>query len=93
MQEIISVFDHDVTGHDAVTQLMHLQQGVGVVVEFPIKFRVLASETGWPVVPLMTIFIHALSEPVKDALATLEPPATLDALVRTAIRIDNRVQE
>uniref|UniRef100_A0A0E9WC51 CCHC-type domain-containing protein n=1 Tax=Anguilla anguilla TaxID=7936 RepID=A0A0E9WC51_ANGAN len=41
----------------------------------------------------MTLFKNALSEPVRDALATLEPPATLDALVRTAIRIDNRVRE
>ena len=46
-----------------------LQQGIGRVVEFSNKFRALASETGWPEAPLMTIFIHALSEPVKDALA------------------------
>ena len=93
MQEMISVFDHDVTGHDAGTRLMHLRQGGGSVAEFSIRFRSLASETGWPEAPIMTMFIQALSGPVRDALATLDPPATLDALVRTAIRIDNRVQE
>ena len=41
----------------------------------------------------MTMFVHALSELVRDALATLEPSSSLDALVRTAIRIDNRVRE
>ena len=92
-QEMISVFDHDVTGHDAGTRLMRLRQGKGSVADFSIKFRSLASETGWPEAPIMTMFIQALSGPVRDALATLDPPATLDALVRTAIRIDNRVQE
>ena len=87
MQEMISVFDCCITGHDAATRLMCLQQGVGGVAEFSIKFRALASETGWPEAPLMTI------SKVKDALATLEPPTTLDTPVRMAIRIDNRVQE
>lgn len=93
MQEMISVFDHDITGHDAATRLMRLRQGGSSVAEFSIRFRSLASETTWPEAPIMTVFIQALSGPVRDALATLEPPATLDALVRTAIRIDNRVQE
>ena len=93
MKELISVFDHNITVHDAATRLMHLEQGRKSVAEFSIEFRSLASSTDWPEGPLMTLFIHALSEPVRDALATLEPHTSLDALVQTAIRIDNRVRE
>ena len=42
---------------------------------------------------LMTLFRNALSDPVRDALASLDPAPTLDAMVTKAIRIDNRVRE
>ena len=93
MNELISVFDHNITAHDAATRLMQLKQGKKSVADFSIIFCSLASETGWAEGALMTIFVHALSEPVRDALATLEPLSSLDALARTAIRIDNRVRE
>lgn len=93
MNESISVFDHNITGQNATTRLMNFKQGKRSVAEFSILFRSLASETGWDDIPLMTVFIHALSEPVRDALATLDPPSSLDALVKTAVRIDNRVRE
>lgn len=93
MNELISVFDHNVSGQDAATRLMNLSQGRRSVAEFSITFRSLASSTGWADEPLMTIFIRSLSEPVRDALATVEPSKSLDALVQTAIRIDNRVRE
>lgn len=91
--ELISVFDHDVTGQDAATRLMHVHQGKMSVAEFSILFRSMASETGWQEPPLMTLFVHALSESVRDALATVEPPKSFDLLVQTAIRIDNRLRE
>ena len=37
--------------------------------------------------------LNALSEPIKDALAPLESPATFNTLVSSAIRLDNRLSE
>lgn len=91
--ELISVFDHSLTEQEAATRLMNLTQGKNSVAEFSILFRSVASSTGWADGPLMSLFIRALSEPVRDALAMVETPKSLDALVQVAIRVDNRVRE
>ena len=93
MDEMAQVFDHDVTGREAAARLTRLKQGNRSVAEFSVTFRALAGETGWADEPLITLFVNAISDPVKDALVTLEPPATLSSLISTAIRIDNRVRE
>lgn len=91
--ELISVFDHSFTDQEAATRLMNLNQGRNSVAEFSILFRSVASSTGWADAPLMSLFVRSLSEPVRDALAMVEIPKSLDALVQIAIRIDNRMRE
>lgn len=93
MKEMALIFDHDLSGKEAATRLTKMVQGRQSVAEFSISFRALAAGTGWADEPLMTLFTNALSDPVKDALATIEPPKTLNELVALAIRIDNRVRE
>ena len=68
--EISSVFDHDLSGEEAATHLTRMRQGNESVVTFSITFRSLAGETGRPQAPLMTLFRNALSDPVRDALAS-----------------------
>ena len=93
MNEMAIVFDHDITGQEAATRLTRLRQGSQSVAEFSIEFRALAGETGWNDGPLITLFMNALSDPVRDALAPFDPPASLGQLITTTIRIDNRVRE
>ena len=91
--ELISVFDHNTTDQEAAVRLVNLIQGKKSVAEYSIAFRSIASATGWADPPLITTFIRSLSESVKDALAMIDIPKTLDAVVQIAIRIDNRVRE
>ena len=93
MKEMIVVLDHDVTGREAATRLTRIRQGSQSVAAFSILFRSLAGEMGWPEAPLCTLFTNALSDPVRDALAIMDPPAALDTLISAAIRIDNRIRE
>lgn len=93
MKEMIMVFDQDVTGREAATRLTHIRQGNQSVAAFSITFRSLAGETGWPEAPLCTLFSNALIDPVKDALALMDYPDTLDALISAAIRVDKRIRE
>ena len=85
--------DKDISDKEAATRLTQISQGNQSVADFSITFRALAGETGWGQEPLITLFSNALSDPVKDALAAFDPPATFDALVSATIRIDNRVRE
>ena len=41
----------------------------------------------------MTQLSEALQDTIQDALAVLEPTGTLDTLISTAIRIDNRIRD
>ena len=41
----------------------------------------------------MSLFVRSLSEPVRDYLALVEIPTSLDALEESAIRVDNRIRE
>lgn len=93
MEEMAVVFDHDISGQEAAMKLTRLRQGRESVATFSITFRALAGETGWSEGPLISMFLNALADPIKDALAVLEPPVSFDALVSTAIRIDNRIRE
>lgn len=93
MNEMEIVFDHELYDKEAAMKLTRMRQGTSSVADFSIAFRTLAGGTGWPEGPLITLFTNALSDPVKDALAALGSPDTFDALVTTAIRIDNRIRE
>ena len=93
MNEMAIVFDHDVSGQEAAMKLTCLRQGNETVADFSISFRALAGKTGWAEGPLRALFLNALTDSVKDALAPLEPPASFNALVSTTIRIDNRLRE
>ena len=87
------MFDHNVSGQEAATRLMNLSQGKKSVGEFSILFCSVASSTGWADELLMALSILSLSEPVRDALALVGTPKSLDALVQIAIRAENRVRE
>ena len=53
----------------------------------------------WWIIPLISglsltdAFYNGLSDIIKDELAARDPPADLDTLITTAIRIDGRLQE
>ena len=92
-KELISMFNHNMKGSEAATRVMNIKQGKKSVAEFAILFRSMATSTRWSDEPLMSLFVRSLSEPVRDALALVELPTSLNALVESAIRVDNRIRE
>lgn len=92
-QEMKNVFDHPVKGREATSQLLRLRQGSQSVSQYALDFRILAAESGWNDPALRDIFRKGLAEELKDELATRDEPASLETLIKLAIKIDNRLRE
>ena len=60
--------------------------------EFSIDFRVKAAASGWNECALKSAYFKALNENIKDELATIDEPASLEDLIRLTIRLDNRLR-
>ena len=60
--------------------------------EFSIDFRVKAAASGWNECALKSAFFKALNENIKDELATIYEPTSLEDLIRLSIRLDNRLR-
>ncbi len=92
-QEMKKVFDRSVSGREAARVLLQARQGRRSVSDYAIDFRTLAAKCSWNVEAQYDAFLNGLSEPIKDELTTRELPATLDALIDLAIRIDSRLTQ
>lgn len=84
------VFGQSTTGREAARALGSLRQGRSRVFDHAIHFRTLAAESSWNDEALADMFYLSLSEDIKDRLATVDLPASFEALVELAIKIDNR---
>lgn len=50
------VFDYPVTGRQAMSQLLDMQQGSLSVLEYALNFRILAAESGWGILLFRPFF-------------------------------------
>lgn len=91
--EFRRIFDHPVRGREAAKRLLSLRQSSSSAAEFAVEFRILSVESGWNETALIDLFLHSLSEKLKDELATREVPSSLEEVVSLAIRLDNRLRE
>ena len=80
-------------GKEAAKRWLNLRQGPVSVAEYSVDFRVLAAESGWGEEALQSVFVHGLSNVLKDELAARDSAASLDELILLAIRLDNRLRE
>ena len=51
----------------------------------------MAAAADWEQRALRSVFLQSLDESLKDELARLEQPVTLDELIALAVRLDNRL--
>ena len=93
ISEMKKVFDHPVRGRDASRRLLSLRQGSRSVAEFSVEFRTVASDSRWNNESLQDAFLQGLNEAINDELAARDDPGSLDNLIATAIKIDNRLRE
>lgn len=70
-----------------------LQQGHRAAEDYVYEFRHWSSETNWNDPALCYKFCMGLSEPLKDELARVGVPSSLEALINVSILIDQRLRE
>uniref|UniRef100_A0A3B3HYN0 Ty3 transposon capsid-like protein domain-containing protein n=1 Tax=Oryzias latipes TaxID=8090 RepID=A0A3B3HYN0_ORYLA len=87
------VFQHTKLGREAARALMRLRQRRRRVADYAVGFRTLALEIFWNPAALTDAFLEGLSEEMKDHLAPLDLPSSLELFIALAIRIDNRLQD
>uniref|UniRef100_A0A3B5PZQ8 CCHC-type domain-containing protein n=1 Tax=Xiphophorus maculatus TaxID=8083 RepID=A0A3B5PZQ8_XIPMA len=92
IKEFKMIFSPDADKTSDSRDLWILKQGQRTVSEFAVDFRIKAAASGWNPSALKSAYFHALSEQIKDELATLDEPATLDEFINLTIRLDNRIR-
>jgi hypothetical protein len=90
--EVRKVFDAP-SGRQATRKIIQLRQNSRSVADYEVDFRTLAAESAWNQQALFDMFLHGISEEVKDELASRELPTELDSLIASTTRIDERLQE
>lgn len=60
--------------------------------DFAIEFRIKAAASGWNTASLKSAYFDVLNESIKDELATLDEPATLEELISLTIHLDSRIR-
>ncbi|KAJ8339618.1 hypothetical protein SKAU_G00364040 [Synaphobranchus kaupii] len=89
-EEIRKVFQHASSDQEPSQQLIALRQGLRSAADHSIDFRTIAAATHWNNSALADLFRASLNGALQDELAHQEPIREFDALVRAAIRLDNR---
>lgn len=69
-----------------------LQQGRRPVEDYTIDFRQWSTDTGWNKAALRYQYRLGLSEALKDELAWIETPATIEGLIQLAIQLDRHLR-
>jgi hypothetical protein len=90
--ELRKVFDRAASGRDAARLLAELRQGERTVTDYSIEFRTLAAECGWNAEAQWDMFLHGLSEYIKDEIYALELPTGVDKLIDLAVQVDTRLR-
>ena len=91
MEEVKKVFFATFSGKEATRELIQLRQDPCSVAEYAVGFRTL--ESAWNQEALFDMFLHGVSEEVKDELAARELPMVLNSLIALTTHIDGRLRE
>ena len=92
-QALRRVFDPLSSEREKARELSTIRQGMDCVCDYAIRFRTLATDSGWNATALYDVFLKGLSDEIQDLLVPLDLPPDLDSLITLAIRTDYRLQE
>uniref|UniRef100_A0A096LUT6 DUF4939 domain-containing protein n=1 Tax=Poecilia formosa TaxID=48698 RepID=A0A096LUT6_POEFO len=90
LAELKQVFCQEMEKMFASRELHGLRQGQKSVSDFAIDFRVKAAASGNPFA-FKSAFFHGLNEQIKDELAALDEPESLDDFINLT-KLDNRIR-
>uniref|UniRef100_A0A096MAR9 Ty3 transposon capsid-like protein domain-containing protein n=1 Tax=Poecilia formosa TaxID=48698 RepID=A0A096MAR9_POEFO len=92
LSEFKLAFNQDIDKGLSSQDLLKTRQEQRSVADFSIDFRIQAAASGWNSSALKSVYINALSDQIKDELATLDESKTLEDLIRLSIRLHNRIR-
>lgn len=92
-QALRKAFDPLSSDREKARELSGIKQGMDSVCDYAIRFRTLATDSGWNASALYDVFLKGLSDQIQDLLVPLDLPSDLDSLITLAIRTDNRLQK
>lgn len=87
------VFDSTALGREAARKLSSIEQGMDSVADYAIRFRTIATDSGWNAPALFDTFVKGLSDNIQDLLVPLDLPDDLDSMIALAVRTDNRIKD
>uniref|UniRef100_A0A3B5LJT0 Ty3 transposon capsid-like protein domain-containing protein n=1 Tax=Xiphophorus couchianus TaxID=32473 RepID=A0A3B5LJT0_9TELE len=91
--EFKQTFNQEPDNSSCSRNLLSIKQGPRSVADFAVDFRIGAASSGWNEPALKNMFFHTLNESLKDELATIDEPGSLNDLISLAIRLDNRMRD
>uniref|UniRef100_A0A8C5PY86 ribonuclease H n=1 Tax=Leptobrachium leishanense TaxID=445787 RepID=A0A8C5PY86_9ANUR len=93
VQAMNPIYDDPLRSSTALSTIRHLRQGRRPVEDYISEFRAVAADTGLNDVGLRDHFRHGLSDQLKDELARIGVPTTLDAMILRSLTLDQRFRE
>ena len=92
-QALRKAFDPLSSDREKARELSDIKQGMDSVCDYAIRFRTLATDSGWNATTHYDVFLKGLSDQIQDLSVSLDLPSDLDSLIALAIRTDKRLQE
>uniref|UniRef100_A0A8C5PCM9 CCHC-type domain-containing protein n=1 Tax=Leptobrachium leishanense TaxID=445787 RepID=A0A8C5PCM9_9ANUR len=93
VQAMNPIYDDPLRSSTALSTIRHLRQGRRPVEDYISEFRAVAADTGLNDVGLRDHFRYGLSDQLKDELARIGVPTTLDAMILQSLTLDQRFRE
>ena len=87
------IFNTTRPGREAARELMGIRQGNQSVSDYAIRFRTLATDSGWNEESLFDAFLYGLAEPIRDQLVNRDLPANVNSLIELTVKIDKNLQD
>ena len=85
------VFGHHTAELSVHDQLYHIHQGEESVSMYALRFRTLASTSGWNETALITAFRHGLRREVQQLIVVYNDTMGLENLIQKTIRVSQRL--
>lgn len=88
--KMLKLFDRSLQGDMAAAELVRLNQGNNSVSDYSIRFKTLATSSGWNDAALLVQFLDGLKSEIQDDIASHDLPVSLEAAIELALRVETR---
>ena len=87
IEALRGAFDPTSSDREKACALSNIRQGTDSVCDYAIRFRTLATDSGWNSTALYDVFLKGLSDQIQDLLVPLDLPSSLDSIITLALEL------